>query len=513
MVQWLNRVVIGLARNGTTVHTVNPASSGTVLEGTAFAPTAGRVLVAHVVGAVTSTGTAGGTGTTPPTGWTLNTGMSSVVNSGVYVFMKTAAGSDTIILNHNGGATPGYPVIVEFLEFPAGTTFVKAGPANNSVVGAAANAAIAATIGTHTLLATIAGYANPNTSAGAVVAGPPTYSGAPTPVALANERAVAATTDGYGFVSAYADDTVATSWTPTISIALESGIPTKETVSYALNIPTGGTSGNVTAVVATITALAPIPTVTGASNVSGGGVATATMQAIAPVVTGVSAGIVTAVVATVNALAPVPVITGLQTSTVVAVRGIVTSLALPPTVTGLITASIVGTPATVTTLALSPVVAGSVTGSVSAVVATASALALPPIVSAGGVANVSAVTATASTLAPAPVVTGLRVASVVAVRGIVTALALPPVVSASSSANVTAVPAVATVQAIAPTVTASSGSLVLAVVALATMRAYVPSVSPAPSVTFEFDYRTSSWVGDAGTNQTWKPLEGPDTWV
>jgi hypothetical protein len=118
----LNHAAIAAPRNATNTHTVTP-SSGTLAAGTLFTPTAGRFLLCVVEGSVTTTGAAGGTGTSPPTGWTLPTNGSAVNATGLYVFTKTAAGSDTMIANHNG---TNYPVSFDFYEFSAGTTFVGA---------------------------------------------------------------------------------------------------------------------------------------------------------------------------------------------------------------------------------------------------------------------------------------------------------------------------------------------------------------------------------------------------
>lgn len=110
MATWINHVAIAAPRNGTTSHTVSP-SSGTVVTGTLFTPTAGRLLVCVVSGSVTSS---------TPSGWTLPTNGSAVSNSGLYVWHRAAAGNDSLTTNHNVG---NYPILFDFYEFETGSTF------------------------------------------------------------------------------------------------------------------------------------------------------------------------------------------------------------------------------------------------------------------------------------------------------------------------------------------------------------------------------------------------------
>jgi len=238
MVQWLNRVVILLPRNATAQHLANPASlavsGGTVIAGALFTPTAGRFLVTHFIGAVTATGVSGGGGSSAPSGWTAPTNASSVNNIGNYVWTKTAAGGDTLTMYHNGSD---YAVLVEIFEYPAGTTFVKAANLSTGLFNAATP--LTATIVPHTLLMTSQGWAdgNPTATATAVIL----YSGTPTPVSLAFYQLNKNVTDGVGYVSAYADNTAATSWSPVVNIEQYDGSATKETVTYALNVPVPST--------------------------------------------------------------------------------------------------------------------------------------------------------------------------------------------------------------------------------------------------------------------------------
>jgi hypothetical protein len=116
---YLNHVAIAAPRNGTTSHTVTP-SSGAVVAGTLFTPTAGNLLLCFAEGAVSSS---------TPSGWTLPSGAPALGNTGFYVWYRTAAGSDTITSTHNGS---NYPVVFHFIEFAAGSTFVQAANATGT---------------------------------------------------------------------------------------------------------------------------------------------------------------------------------------------------------------------------------------------------------------------------------------------------------------------------------------------------------------------------------------------
>jgi hypothetical protein len=125
MPTWVNHVAIAAPRNGTTSHTVDP-NSGTVAAGSLFTPTAGRLLVCVEAGPVTCT---------TPSGWTLPTNGSAIGGQGVYVWWRTAAGSDTITTSHGGGNN--YPIACDFYEYPAGSTFVVAARATGVAHGGA----------------------------------------------------------------------------------------------------------------------------------------------------------------------------------------------------------------------------------------------------------------------------------------------------------------------------------------------------------------------------------------
>lgn len=127
MTFWLNHVTIDATGAGShTVDPSNPTAIGTVVDGSAFTPTAGRLLVLVAAGPVTS-------GT--PTGWTLPSGGSAVSTDGLYVFRKTAAGSDTAVIGHNSAA---YHVIFDIYEFDSAASFgsstASAGAASGATV-------------------------------------------------------------------------------------------------------------------------------------------------------------------------------------------------------------------------------------------------------------------------------------------------------------------------------------------------------------------------------------------
>lgn len=221
MSDWLNMVTINVARNGTTSHTVTPSSTGTVVAGAAFTPTAGRLLLCIVEGAVTST---------TPSGWTLPTNGSAINNTGLYLFTKTAAGGDSITTTHNGS---NYPIVVTFIEFPAGSTFVKAAAAT-SVALAGANPTLSALTGTNWL-----GAAKATGLSSGLTYSASTWSGSPTPAPIVDTGVAYATTDGYGFTIAEANASTASSWAPTATMA-GSGLINAEALTFAVNVAAGG---------------------------------------------------------------------------------------------------------------------------------------------------------------------------------------------------------------------------------------------------------------------------------
>jgi hypothetical protein len=177
---------------------------------------------------------------------------------------------------------------------------------------------------------------------------------------------------------------------------------------------------------------------------------------------------VTAVRATATAAAGIPTVSGGATNgTVVAVTATATALAEAPAVSAEVVIASSG-PATATALASAPVVRGG--ASVTAARATSTAAAGTPVVAGG--ATVTAVRATATALATPPVVAATGSVTVTAVRATATASATSPVVTGGSS--VSAVKAAATTVAYAPT--ATGGAVVSVVVATATTDAWAPLV-------------------------------------
>lgn len=125
MTRWMNHVTIAAPRNGTSSHTVDPASASNVVAGQEFATTAGRLLLCFADGSVTST---------TPSGWTLPTGGSAIDWTGLYVWTRLAAGGDTITTTHSSSD---FPVIFDIYEFLEGSNFLGAASATGVSDGAA----------------------------------------------------------------------------------------------------------------------------------------------------------------------------------------------------------------------------------------------------------------------------------------------------------------------------------------------------------------------------------------
>lgn len=119
MASFLSHVTIKAARNGTTSHTVHPdGTGGTVVDGSAFTPTAGRLLVVCME-------TSGGVSTTP-SGWVLPPHGEADGNSGLYVWYRSSAtgtSADQVATTHEFSD---FPAIFDFYEFEDGAVFVAA---------------------------------------------------------------------------------------------------------------------------------------------------------------------------------------------------------------------------------------------------------------------------------------------------------------------------------------------------------------------------------------------------
>lgn len=219
---WLNFVSIAAPRNAGTAHTVDPSSSSGVLAGVPFTPTAGRFLTANAEGSVTST---------TPTGWTLPTNGSSINNTGLYVWTKTAAGADTLSTTHNG---TNYPGIFTFYEFPAGSTFGGAATlATGGATSTAANPTLSGLSGRNVVFG-MAATASTATTAGITGAW---STGNIEAVDSETVRTGSPTTDGYWFGLAYQDEYIATSYTPTPTISFTTGSVSSERLTWAVKLP------------------------------------------------------------------------------------------------------------------------------------------------------------------------------------------------------------------------------------------------------------------------------------
>lgn len=217
MAKWLNRVVVGSLGTGSPTETYNP-NSGTVLAGSAFVPTAGRLLVAIIAGPVTST---------TPSGWSLHGGASAVNNNGLYMFYKaTAAGSDTLTTTHNGDGT--WPTVVELLEFPAGSTFVDANSSTGASSSGGASPVVSGLTGTNLHLFALA---YPNSTAGW------TWTGATEDADVAMGSSAPKLIE---LTTAYNEDSTASS-TGTVTAARDAAHPfPTERVTFVINVATGG---------------------------------------------------------------------------------------------------------------------------------------------------------------------------------------------------------------------------------------------------------------------------------
>lgn len=128
MADWLNHATVLGARNGTTTHTLSAdGTGGSVIAGSGFTPTSGRLLVCFGNGGVTAT---------TPTGWTLPTNGSAIGNTGLYVWWRTATATsaDQVATTHNGS---NYPFVFDFYEFPSTASFNKAAAASGTANGGA----------------------------------------------------------------------------------------------------------------------------------------------------------------------------------------------------------------------------------------------------------------------------------------------------------------------------------------------------------------------------------------
>lgn len=302
MASWVNRVVVAAPRNGTTTHTIDPSSATNVVDGAAFTPTAGRLLVVIVEGSVTST---------TPTGWTLPTGGSAVNNTGLYVWYRTAAGGDTFTTTHNGS---NYPVAFEVLEFSSGSAFVKSVAATGVAYTGGAGPTLSGLTGTNDLIAVAAqGLSVATTETVTWSAGTKT-----TQVSVGSSG-----TDGYTYSTSVLTDSALTSWSSAATFSSDGGFAfTAERLVFAVNGAAGGGSN-------AGTVSASLPKITG--SVSGAATNAAALAAALPLIVGSLTGTATNP-GTVSA--SVPVLTGAVSGQSVNPGTVAASL---PVVTGALT--------------------------------------------------------------------------------------------------------------------------------------------------------------------------------
>lgn len=245
MAIWINQVTIAAPRNGSTTHSVDP-STGTVVTGTLFTPTAGNLLVCLAEGAVTST---------TPAGWTLPSGGSAINNTGLYLWYRTAAGGDTFTTTHNGS---NYPVVFSFYEFAAGSAFVSAAAATAVANTSSAGPTISGLTGTNLIMGVLGHGCGTDNTAASVAWG----SG----VEQVDTFVQNATTDGYLFSVAYLEDSVLTSTTMSTTVTITGTGSSNERLIFAVNVVSGGplpaaialrAAGTSTAIAATATTLNP----------------------------------------------------------------------------------------------------------------------------------------------------------------------------------------------------------------------------------------------------------------
>jgi hypothetical protein len=137
-----------------------------------------------------------------------------------------------------------------------------------------------------------------------------------------------------------------------------------------------GTSANVSAVTSTSTGTALAPSIVGESTVTGGGPATATMQAQAPTFS--TGSVIAAIAATVTVVALAPSVSTTGAGQVAAVRATATVAAPPPSVSA--SSTVAATPAAASATAVTPSVSAVQNVNVAAIVAAAVASAVAPLV-------------------------------------------------------------------------------------------------------------------------------------
>ena len=246
----------------------------------------------------------------------------------------------------------------------------------------------------------------------------------------------------------------------------------------------GGTNASVAAEVATASAAAPVPTVSGVND-----------QAL------------TAEEATATAAALVPTIAAKVNAALTADVSTAAAAALEPTVTSVEQAAITADLAAADASAMDPTVVGVQNAAVTADVATADAAApIPTVAIVDNVAIVDEV-ATADAAAPSPTVVAIQVVAVIADLATSDAAAPIPTLVAVEQAAITADVASADAGAPVPTVTAQVDATVTADVSTADAAALEPTVTGVEIATITADVATAAAVApepivETGGNKT-----------
>jgi hypothetical protein len=147
-------------------------------------------------------------------------------NTGLYVWYKTAAGSDTLSATHGGS---NQPYVFDFYEFPAGSTW------NKSV----SQASVSASGGAGPTLSSITGA--PNWLAAAV--GNLRWNGTSSTISwsagteLVDTQVLQSPNDGYDYGLTALDSSVLTSWSAAATIS--SVTDTVERLVIAVNVASG----------------------------------------------------------------------------------------------------------------------------------------------------------------------------------------------------------------------------------------------------------------------------------
>ena len=199
VVGFINHVALSMPRNGTTAHTIDPSASGagTVVAGTRFTPTPGRLLLMIQVGDTA--------GSTISSGWT-TPGYPLPIDSSVWgtVRYRTADGSDTWTLTHTN---TNVPIIVDVYEFAAGCTFEVYAANPLQARGVATN--LMGLTGRNCLVS--CAFQRPWWAVGEDA--PVTWSW-DSGVELVDFHDFAAATPGYSYTATYVEESTASSWAP-----------------------------------------------------------------------------------------------------------------------------------------------------------------------------------------------------------------------------------------------------------------------------------------------------------